>query len=65
MSDTDPGNAEMHLVNPHDIFRDQNMISGLNLNQNGQIFDKDSTFIMDELAVTDDDLNLSVFCNYS
>lgn len=22
MSDTDPGNAEMHLVNPHDIFKE-------------------------------------------
>ena len=60
MSDTDPHNAEMHLVNPQDIFKDPtDILRGPQLDLQRQSSSEPQIEVFQEL--TDEDLNLQLF----
>ena len=59
MSDTDPHNAEMHLVNPQDIFKDPSDILRPQLDLQRQNSSEPQIEAFQEL--TDEDLNLQLF----
>ena len=72
MSDTDPRNDEMHLVNPSDIFKDPHLVNPSDIFKDSTILRKspingldDSLNQMDfkneETLLTDDALDLQVF----